>query len=357
MPDLIRRLAGLPAKTPSEPPPMAAGGPIPSGSPTIVGGFQQTPHSRRAPLGWRIAAGFAIALVVITGLWHLIGAPVARAIAGPAPTPPRVETIDGAVAASLAAGFTGDYWSFDSANPDVRADALAGWTGSHVTFEGIAGRGQLRTDLVTAGPVVTSGSDVAVVQTRARVTPAQLRDGAAEPGETTRPQDAPRRAADPGPLDTDTWQPGPPVWLTLDVVVTRTDDGLAVTGATLSGDAPAAIAPTTTEVDAPLTGQTSTAGLPDDVFEAYAAGDGGQLSYLTTPDVHLAGLDGAVEPVDVTGWSMATDRADNGDRYTTADVIWQLTGTDLQVPQSYALSLTETDGRWLIGSIGPRIEE
>lgn len=356
LPGPIQRLLGLPSQ-PRGGAPDAPSPPPATPSTTSNGGFQHNAHNSRAPLGWRIGYAAAIVLVVGTGLWHLFGLPIARAISGPPAAPPPVETIDTAAAASLAAAFTGDYWSYSSHDPAARAAALLRWTGDTSTIDSIDGAGQLRTDLVTTGTVITEGTDVAVVQTRARVTPAWL-SGAEPPAperaaKVTRPE-----AADPGPADGDPWTANTPLWLSLDVVVHRTGGQLAVTGATLTGDAPSLITRPTTETDAQLTGQTNAIGLPEDILGAYAAGDGGQLSYLTTTDVQLDGLSGAVALADVAGWSMATDRADNGGpRYVSADVTWSLTGTQITIPQSYALTLTDADGRWLLGSIGPRIEE
>lgn len=349
LPPIIRRLLGMPSAARQE------DGPAPS--PAAAGAFHQAPHSRRGPLGWRIFVGLAVGLIFLSGVIQVIVRPIANAVADPPPPPAPVQTMDTAAAASVAVGFTADYWSYSSHDPATRALALARWTGGD-QLDSIDGEGQLRTDLVTAGAVATHGADVAVVQTRARVTPATLvGDEPARPKPDG--QDRPPLAADPGPADGQTWAAGRPLWLTLDVAVVRTeDDELVATGATLSGDDPAVIARPTTEVDTRLTGQTGSDGLPEDVFAAYAAGDGGQLSYLTTPDVQLDGLSAAVELADVAGWSMATDRAaPGGHRYATAEVTWQLTGTQLHIAQPYALTIADTDGRWLLGAIGPRIEE
>lgn len=349
LPTIVRRILGMPA--PRTAPPEAT-----RASADPRDGFSRAPHTRRSPLGWRIAVGLAVGLIFLSGLIQVIVRPIVNAVSTDPPPPAPVETIDAAAAAAIAAGFTADYWSYDADAPSVRADALSRWTRQGASIGTLDGTGQLRADVVTPGQIVTSGADVAVVQTTARVTPASRAEGA-EPRTYVAPEENPvPRAADPGPA-TGAWQPGAPRWLTLDVVVTDTGSGLAVTGATLSGDQPAAIVAPSGETDTRLTGQTSTGGLPEDVFAAYAEGDRGQLSYLTAPSVQLDGLSSVVELAGVTGWSMATDRADTPTRYASADVTWELADTQFQLRQSYALTLTDTDGRWLLGSIGPRIEE
>lgn len=351
LPTIVRRILGMPTSADR----FAEGGPIASAAPP-AGGFQQAPHSRRGPLGWRIAAGFALGLIILSGVIQLAVRPIANALSSDPPPPAPVETIDPAAASAVAAGFAADYWSFTSDAPGIRADAISRWTAETANVGTIEGNGQLRADVVTPGAVLALGADLAVVQITARVTPASRTEGADVAPYAAPEEDAVPRAADPGPAAGD-WRSGTPRWLTLDVVVAETDRGLAVTGAALSGDDPVAIELPGAETDPGLTGQTLGGGLPEDVFSAYAAGDRGQLSYLTAPDVQLDGLSGVVELTDVTGWSIAADRADTATRYASADVSWQLADTQLQISQSYSLTLTDTDGRWLLGSVGPRIEE
>jgi hypothetical protein len=279
----------------------------------------------------------------IRGLFHHEPAPVAA-----------TKGMDLAAATGLAVRYTADYWSYDGGNPDARQSALGAYSGTTSTgVPAIAGAGTLHADVVTSGAVATAGRDVAVVQTTARVTPGLLPEGSTAP--QTAPADAPGPASAPDPgAPAAPYTRGTPLWLTLDVVVHDTDTGLTVTGATLSGDAPAALPRPSPEVDAEITGVTTRDGLPDEMFTAIAESD---LRYLTTPDLQLAGLSGVVALDGTSGWSVATDRADTGLRYADVDVTWQLAGTQLTVPQSYALSMTESDGRWLLAAVGPVIEE
>lgn len=324
----------------------------------VDNGFTVAPHSRRGPLGWRIAGGVAIGFIVLSGLITLVVRPIVALTAGPDPEPPAVARMDTDAAERLAVAYTADYWSFDPADPEGRQVALTRWTGTAASaVPSVEGSSELRTDLVTTGTVITKGAGLAIVQTTARVTVATLPEGSTVNTEGVTPTDpetaadGPPVAADPGPAAAP-YTPQASLWLTLDVVIVDDAGALAVRGAALTGDAPTILELPSAEVDAQTTAATSTAELPAELFAAVAEGD---LQYLTTPDVQLAGLSGAVELAGVTRWSVATGSADDGTRYASAEVTWELPG--LTFAQPYALSMTEEDGRWLLSAVGPRIEE
>ena len=316
-----------------------------------AGGYYAEPHRSRFPQGVRLAA---LAALVLFALQGFIGQVVrlSGAFAEEAPPAVTAPAVDEAAARQLAVAYTSDYFSYDAANPDVRATAISRWTGltagSDATW---SGTGQLHTDIVTAGESVEVDDDRLIVQTTARVTPATLPDGASLPSAASALEVG--GAADPGPAASP-WQAEAPVWLSLNVAVARDDDGLRVAGSTLAGDPPAALERRSAEVDASTTSDTSD--FASDVFTAYAGAAAGPLTYITTPDVHLAGLGGLVELAGLTGWQLAP-AGDDGFRYATATVTWQLAGTGLQIPQAYALRVTETDGRWLVAAIGTHQED
>lgn len=289
-----------------------------------------------------------LVLMVVIGVWRTFGLPLVQAVSRPAPPAAGPVAIAPAAAAQLAVDFTADYFSYDPSNPRVRAAALARWTGESADqVPGWSGNTQLRADLVTAGPQVAHGADVAVVATTARVVPASLPGGAAVPSGGQKAGGV--RSADPGPAAAP-WSSGTAEWLPLEVVVARSGGALHVTGAVFGGDAPVAVAAPGTQDDSTLTADTQ--GLPRDLLTAVASG---QLGYVTAPGVHLAGLGGAVTVSDLSGWTVSA--AGGSSRYAVVDATWGLAGTDLQIKQRYSLRITQTAGRWLLGSYGPRLED
>jgi hypothetical protein len=290
--------------------------------PPAPGDFTGEPRSQA---GHRVVRGLIVALlglVVLLGTLDLAGY-VGRLFTDPAPPPAPVETIDTAAASALAVGFTADYLTYDEATPTYRADALTRWTAGTATAQPPwDGPGRLTTDLVTPGTVAHDGPDRVIVQTQARVT-RWTADGVV-------------------PIV-------PSTWLTLDVVIVRTEGGLRAVRATFTGDNPLPLPNPAGETDGQLT--NTLYDLPADLFGALATGE---LTYVTTPDVQLTGLTRAVQLVDVTGWKIQTGGAT---RYATADVTWQLADTGLQITQSYALRITEVDGRWLLDAYSPVLED
>lgn len=292
---------------------------------------------------WRTLLRATLAVVLLVGLIDLLGGVTSRFAADP-PAPAAVDAgLDEHAARQLAVAFTADYLSYDPAAADVRATALDRWAATEPPAW--AGTYQLRADLVTAGPVAGDG-DRLIVQTTARAHPAAPAGGETPaPLEVTWP-----RAADPG--DRAGFTPVAPLWLTLDVAVADVDGQPQVTGATFTGDQPTALTAPPTESDPALTRDTATLGT--DVFDALGSGD---LAYITAPDVDLHGMGGATELREVTGWRVAVDTGDDRYRAATADVTWQLAGTDLAITQPYALRITQDDGRWLVAAIGTHPED
>jgi len=337
------------AKAPPKPEPDVQSVRAETISPVPAGAFVVEPHRPRFARGVRLVAIGIIALFALSGFGgqvaRLLGAGGDRVVAGPPPA------VDHSSTRQLAVAFTGDYWSYDAANPAVRETAISRWTGRTSDFDPTwDGVGQLRADLVTAGQVADLGEGRVLVATTARVTPASLPEGAGLP--EARPSATEPAAADPGPAVAP-WIAGTPRWLSLDVVIDRAEGKLQVIAATLTGDAVTPITSPTTQVDAAATSATSD--FATDVFTAYASG-GSNLGYITTPDVQLAGLGGLATVTDVTGWELSPADGD-GVRYATARVTWQLTGTTLTITQPYALRVTQTDGRWLVAAISTDQED
>lgn len=309
---LVRRIQTVKARKAAE---QTGGATVPQADePAPTGtGFAAVPHRTGQARAGRWLMYGVLALLLVTGAWQLIGRPIYAATHRPPAPPAPVQTIDAGAAGRVAAGFTADYLTYDgqaagdtTTGSPFAAAGLSGWTGT----------ASLVPAQVIVGQVSPAGADRTVVQTTAKVSPSGG---------------------------------GHPAWLTLDVVVARAGAGLRVTSATLDGDIPAVLRRPGEQIDSQLSVDTQSTA--KDLLSALAAG---KTSYITTPNVQLTGLSGAVQLADLSAW--AVSQAGGETRYATARVTWSLAGTDLKVQQPIALRLKNVDGRWLIDSYGPVME-
>ncbi len=321
--------------------------------------FQSAPDRR---LGGRVVRGgmlVTLGLVLAAGVNQVIVQPVLRAVSDPAPAAVVAASLDPDAAQLLAVSYSADYLGWDPTYPERRDAAVARWTAPGTNpATGWDGDGQVHVGLVQAGAVVEVSSQSVLVQVRAQIIPATLAPGAALPppvsaaSEDPAPAsgvDLPVPASDPGPAR-GPWVPGPAIWVNLAVPVVTTGAGLAVasTGPVLATELPTPlVAPESPEVDTQLTEATEQAGI--DLFSAYAEG---ALTYISAPDTQLQGLDGIVTFAELSGWSIRANPG--GDlRYATAEIVWQLAGTELTLSQRYSASLLNSDGRWLARAVSP----
>ncbi len=89
-------------------------------------------------------------------------------------------------------------------------------------------------------------------------------------------------------------------------------------------------------------------------FDAYARGAGTDLAYLSAPGSGIRGLDGAVELEAVV--DVAVQRGDGSARAAHATVRWRDPISGAGLDQTYHLALVQSDGRWLVSEIGPRVD-
>lgn len=287
----------------------------PVDGPAVNTGFADTPHrTRNARIG-RVMLQVLVGLCIVSGAWNLIGHPIARVLFPPAAPPAATEPLDSGAVSRVAVAYTADLFTYDSTAPETTATALARWTGQGTETSPWSGSGTIRPDLVTAGQVVTDGAHRAIVQTSARITDGKARS-----------------------------------WVPLSVVVADVDGQLIVASATFSGDAPTVLHRPGDTVDSDLT--TATSDAASDLVTAIGTGD---LGYVTAPRVQLTGLSGSVELASLSSWTVIEE--DGESRYGTATATWQLAGTDLTVRQPIALHITQVEGRWLLDSYGPVLED
>ena len=148
-------------------------------------------------------------------------------------------------------------------------------------------------------------------------------------------------------------QGGP--WVYLGVPVHAQKGAYAVVGEPALVPAPAA-----STWDPPQNQQAQTdaqlsAQLKDDVaafFTAYASGNGTQLSYLTSPEAGIRGLDATVTLAGVSSLFVYQGGATH--RSALAVVKWQPRGGSGAVwEQSYRLTLVNASGKWLVATVAP----
>jgi hypothetical protein len=160
-------------------------------------------------------------------------------------------------------------------------------------------------------------------------------------------------AADPGALPPG-WTDLGSRWVTVAVPIDTSSGApkVAASGPVLTGETAGQVTAPAGAVGDTTTG-AATQGVATSFFTAYANSD---VAYLAAPGVNLAGLSGAVTLVSLTNWTAAVP-ADATTPPTsavgTAAVTWQITGTDLQIKQQYAMALTSSQNRWYAAALSP----
>ncbi|MFK0009907.1 conjugal transfer protein [Paenarthrobacter sp. NPDC090520] len=146
------------------------------------------------------------------------------------------------------------------------------------------------------------------------------------------------------------WVPGGSRTLALEVPVQMIDGRAVVTGrpGTVALPAPGKLnkSESGTE-DADLTGTTKD--YAKQFFTLYAQDK--DTSAIAAPNAHIAGLNGAVEFKDLTGWTVYRDGGDN--RRASATVRWAMGASTIE--QSFTVTLTKVTGagaeRWQISQL------
>lgn len=307
-----------------------------------------------AAVFWRWTARVLVVVLLVAGVNQLFIKPLHHAAAGPA----AVAAIDPAVAGQIAARYAADYLSYSpgraEANlPALTADSVATASTSTQLF---SGAGYVAADLVQPGQIVTVDAIHVLVAETVRIHLAVPPAGTAAPqpaGST--PAAPPGSAGDPGAVPPG-WTDLGERWLSITVPVESTPAGLRVSasGGVFTGEPPTVITPIAgANPDAATTAATAAVGTA--FFTGYAASD---VSYLIPPGAPVTGLGGAATFVSLADWTVHTAPAGTGPAATptagigTAAVTWQLAGTDVQITQTYALSLTFTSGRWYTAALG-----
>jgi hypothetical protein len=90
-------------------------------------------------------------------------------------------------------------------------------------------------------------------------------------------------------------------------------------------------------------------------FAAYAAGNGTQLGYYSTPGAAIRGLDGEVSLGRLV--ELQVLQGGSSKRTATATVAWNSHGSSTSYQQTYQLSLRYLGGKWLVASVRPASEE
>lgn len=85
-------------------------------------------------------------------------------------------------------------------------------------------------------------------------------------------------------------------------------------------------------------------------FQAYSGGGQTQLSYFTAPGANLTGLQG-IRFDSLQG--LRVFAGDQRQRMALADVRWKDSASGGSLTQTYALTLDQINGKWLVASIAP----
>ncbi|WP_188944635.1 hypothetical protein [Nakamurella endophytica] len=320
----------------------------------------RAPRGFSATLG-RTALFVVVAVVAVAGAKQVLWNPLFGR-SGPSAAAPADAAFDSAEASQAAARYALDYLSYSPASSAAGVAALAADVSGGVSGQRWKGSGYLRAEAALPGTVLVVDASHALVavtvRVRVAIPPRTAGTAQPEPQQETGPAGA---AADPGPVPAG-WHVLGVRWLTLTVPVTQTTGpGGSVSvsggGAVFSGEAPQLVsAPTDAQNDPNLArdSQATAATLLGD----YGSGD---VAYVTAPGVTVRGLAGAVSLVSLPDWVTATPKQPAGSTATamsatgTGTATWQLTGTDLQIAQRYALALTFSQDRWYIAAIGPQL--
>lgn len=287
---------------------------------------------------WRWVARVAVAVLLLAGVNQVFVRPFRTTAEVTAPA-----GIDSAAASQVAARFAADYLTHEPSSRDVASAA-----GAPVLSTAWSGTRRLGADLVQPGLVVREDATHVLVSVAARI---------AIRARTT------SQTSEPSPSTSST-SPTPAVpvdrWVTLVVPVEATGGGglrVSDAGPIFSGEPPARVTPGADgEPDSKTT--AATAGIASTFLAAYARSD---VSYLASPGVTLAGLGNTVQLVSLSSWTVITPtrkpatstQTSASSGLGTGTVVWQLTGTDLRIAQSYSIALTSSQGRWYASAVSP----
>lgn len=256
----------------------------------------------------RVVLWITIGVVLLAGVRAIV-APARATVSAPAS--PSMPSFPMAAVEAVAARFSMAYWTYDPTQPDARASALSAFLPPSADLT-VGWNTQGTEQALTAMPAGTHRLD----QHRVVVTVATEVTGGR--------------------------------WLYLQVPLSAQGSTITVTGPPAEVPPPtprSAPQPQTPPQDAELTSQLQpTLGA---FFAAYAGT--GDLAYYAPPGVHIAGLEGALNFVQLESVSVNAGSGDT--RSALAMVQWKDPVTRASLVQSYRLQLVAVGGRWYVASV------
>lgn len=318
-------------------------------SPDAFEGFARARRSRSSATAWLWAKRVAIGFVLLAGIIQLVIKPIRNVIAGDQAPPPAAVSIDLQTAGATATGFALDYLSSAGGGWEpYRSAALQQWLYPDAFPQGSpvgawSGQSVLIADSASVQSTLKVGDDAAVIAVQARVRTFMPGEGAAQ-----MPPPPPQEAGSAAfvPQVPAGYTAGPAYWVRLAVPVVDSPNGPRV-----SAPGPIFTADDLTPLEVTLEGDRDAAKdlnpVVQTIFDAYAASD---LQYVAADDSDLIGLAGTVtvKGVDAVRASSATNG--DGSRNLSAEITWELSGTDASIAQSYALTVTD------IASSAPQLQ-
>jgi hypothetical protein len=311
----------------------------------------------KAPREWsstlrRVAVAVVLGLFMVAGIKQVLWNP----IFGTKTATTAAAELDQAAADAAATRYALDYFSYSPAAAGQSALA-ADVVGGGASAAGWTGTGYLRADAALPGGMFVIDPVHAVIDVTVRISvgmPPAPKPGAAPAAPPASTPAVPAAsAADPGALPPG-WTDLGSRWVTVAVPIDTSSGApkVAAAGPVLTGETPGQVTAPAGAVGDTTTG-AATQGVATSFFAAYAHSD---VAYLVAPGVNLAGLSGAVTLVSLTNWTAAVPAAATTPPTSavgTAAVIWQITGTDLQIKQQYAMALTSSQNRWYAAALSP----
>ncbi|PRZ39669.1 hypothetical protein CLV47_11833 [Antricoccus suffuscus] len=318
----------------------------------VFAGFAKAKRRRGGHTAWVWLRNIAIALVVLAGINQLVIHPLRDLFGGQEKAASKQTTVDLAAAGGLAAGFATDYLSYGGPeyNPQRQA-ALKQWVvpgaDAAVSTATWTGESVLRADSPVVEASRAVGEHSAAIAVLVRVQ-AYVPNGG--PTSTTSGP-APSKGAAPAfvPPVPNNYKPAAAVWLRLIVPITTADARLVVaaSGPVFSADSVVPVTGPGTDTDSAAAGRLEASALK--IFASYATGD---LQYITAPGTHLAGMSGQLTPTDISDVDVKTGIDNTDERAASVTVMWQLTGVDAFIEQTYGLLLSKLSTAPVLNRIG-----
>jgi hypothetical protein len=308
----------------------------------------------------RALIGLVLVLIAFAGVKQVIWNPIFGRTTAAVTSGPAV--MDQVAADGAATRYALDYLSYSPADASAAATAVtADQVGGDITPARWAGTGYVRAEAALPGSwhVIDPAHAVVTVTVRVHLAmpPTTAKPIPAAVAGSPAPVPA-GSASDPGAIPPG-WTDLGSRWVTVAVPVQSSGGVVKVSsgGGVFTGEAPGLVTPDPAGSADPGT-TAATQGVATSFLTAYAQSD---VAYLAEPGVNLAGLSGTVTLASVTNWTVTippapisgTTAVAAASGVGTAVVTWQLAGTDLQIAQSYAIALTNSQSRWYIAALSP----